>query len=234
MLQDDEIPEIGSANSISVFVFSALDWLCFWKVTWLPYCPLFEHIDLCISVPLCLAQVTPNPLTSWTIKERGVSLTHVLPTVAETQSEHKNHFTDCEGPPSSWPWHTPISWAPHTHTHSPLSWLLCPKWMSWRSVCVCVRTAGSLAPSVAAAPASGPQGGTGQIRGWLGWGEVCVCVHECVKGTCGPVCGLTFNEWANPLLCPISCIIFFFVASPSKSKRKHFFFPKWKIRMQYN
>lgn len=30
---------------------------------------------------------------------------------------------------------------------------------------MCVRTAGSLAPSVAAALASGPQGGTGQIRG---------------------------------------------------------------------
>ena len=56
-------------------------------------------LNFSISVSVCLSQVTLNSLTSWTIKQRGVSLTHVLPTVAETQSGHKNHFTGCEGPP---------------------------------------------------------------------------------------------------------------------------------------
>lgn len=87
-----------------------------------PFVCVPASLYVSVSVSVCLSQVTLNPPTSWTIKQRGVSLTHVLPTVAETQSEHKNHFTDCKGPPA----HDHGTLQNHEQ-YTPLSWLLCPK-----------------------------------------------------------------------------------------------------------
>lgn len=95
MLQDDEITVKGRVNS--VFFVLLTDWLfiCFAVSNNGPctHAPLFvcarASVYVSVSVSACSSQVTLNPLTPWTIKQRGVSLTHVLPTVAETQSEHK-------------------------------------------------------------------------------------------------------------------------------------------------
>lgn len=70
---------------------------------------------------------------------------------------------------------------------------------------MCVRTAGSLAPSVAAAPASGPRGGTVQIKGWLGWGA-CVCVCEMM---CGPTLWPEMNGGDFFVPAPVSFSFFF-------------------------
>lgn len=131
MLQDDEITETGRANSMFFFLLPT-DWQFEKKKkrTVLRNCPSTHAPFVCVpaslyvsvSVSVCLSQVTLNPPTSWTIKQRGVSLTHVLPTVAETQSEHKNHFTDCKGPPA----HDHGTLQNHEQ-YTPLSWLLCPK-----------------------------------------------------------------------------------------------------------
>lgn len=62
--------------------------------------PLCVHMHVYVPVSVGgrvvgLPPLTLTPPTSRTIKEIAVSLTHVLPTVAQTQSEQKNHFTDC-------------------------------------------------------------------------------------------------------------------------------------------
>lgn len=149
MLQDDEISVKGRVNSVFVLVFFFFGQtgfcVCFTVSSQRP--PRPQHAPFCLRAcnlrsflkvcqcAACPGQPRPSDSAGNKKKKRGgcgvVSLTHVLPTVAETQRPHKKkHFTDCEDPRRTSPLSPLLMTAAHaniTHTHAPLFSLFCPK-----------------------------------------------------------------------------------------------------------